>query len=143
MATRKFYVDDDFEGTVPDGGVVRSSVMLMDGVQRAVFDAYGARRKKPPDDDDDDGVRSHEGAGDHRPHLNDAQAATMRREARDGMIRRATDAWRSPQRDMNPAGGFTCPECHGTGIDPDGDSSDGRCDECGGSGYIETPNVGQ
>jgi hypothetical protein len=35
---RRVYVDHDFQGIVPDGGVVRSSVMLMDA-RRFAFDA--------------------------------------------------------------------------------------------------------
>jgi hypothetical protein len=78
------------------------------------------------------------------PHPDADLDATVRdaRAARSRWIADMSEAWRGPQRDMNPAGGFTCPECHGTGIDPDGDSPDGRCDECAGVGYIETPNVG-
>jgi hypothetical protein len=56
------------------------------------------------------------------------------------MIRRAERAWRTPQRDADQGQGFTCPECHGTGRDPDGDSPTGRCDACGGTGYIESPD---
>jgi len=37
---------------------------------------------------------------------------------------------------------FPCPACHGTGKDPDADSKlpGGRCDACGGTGYIDPPN---
>jgi hypothetical protein len=70
--------------------------------------------------------------------LKDAQAA--RRTARVHWIKSLNDAWKKPQRDMNPGSGFTCPECHGTGNDPDGDSPTGKCDECNGTGYVEQPN---
>ena len=36
---------------------------------------------------------------------------------------------------------FTCPACHGTGRDQDGDSGSSRCDECQGTGYIPPPNA--
>jgi hypothetical protein len=110
---RDGYVDDD-DSEVRDGQSVRVRLDMMDSMQRAVFDAYG-----------------------HQPgyaRLTDAQAK-LRREARGGMIRRAQNAW----RDANPAQ-FTCPSCKGTGKDVDGDSPDGRCDECEGTGYIRGPN---
>jgi hypothetical protein len=105
---------DDGEVT-RDGESVRVRLNMMDSMQRAVFDAYG-----------------------HQPgyvRLTDAQAK-LRREARDAMIRRVTTAWK---RDAPPPE-FTCPSCKGTGKDVDGDSPDGRCDECGGTGYIRGPN---
>lgn len=55
-----------------------------------------------------------------------------------GLTKLLPETWDA--MDDEPSGNFTCPECHGTGVDPDGDSSDGSCDECGGSGYIERPD---
>jgi hypothetical protein len=113
MRTRKTdtYVDDD--EIIPDGGSVRRRLILMDGR-----------------------------FADHRPgfRMGDAADRQVVRDARQQMIKRAENAWRMPTRDMNPGGGATCPECHGTGRDPDGDSPSGRCDACGGTGYIEAPN---
>jgi hypothetical protein len=77
---------------------------------------------------------------DHRPgfrYATDAARAAVR-DARQEMIDKATSAWSNP-RDANPPQ-FTCPECHGTGRDPDGDSPDDECDECGGTGSIRGPN---
>jgi len=112
------YADED-DGEVRDGEVVRVPLHMMDAMQRAVaLHDFNAR--------------------DHQPHyarLTDEQAK-QRSQARDAYVRRLGNAW----RDMNPGGGFTCPECHGTGRDPDGDSPDGRCDECGGTGHVEQPN---
>src|SRR5262245_10645337 len=74
-------VDDD-ETEVPDGGSVKVRMNMMDSMQRRVaFDAYA-----------------------HQPgyvRLTDAQA-TMRREARDAMIKRAENAWRSDARRKPP-----------------------------------------
>jgi len=69
-------------------------------------------------------------------------AADARRAAKAARVRwvqSLTDAWRSPQRDTPPPE-FTCPSCKGTGEDVEGDSPDGRCDECEGTGYIRGPN---
>jgi hypothetical protein len=79
---RTAYVDDDYEGEVPDGGVVRVRLDMMDAVQRAVA-----------------------GMGDHQPGyrpesdaaVRDARAAA--RDAREAMIKRAENAWRAPARD--------------------------------------------
>jgi hypothetical protein len=120
MRKRDAYLDDEI---VPDGGSVRRPMLLMDGRRFAVaFDAEN-----------------------HVPHyarptgaVHDARK--LRTAARNAYLRRLTDAWRTPGYDANAGGGFTCPECHGTGIDPDDDSDTDRCDECGGRGYIEAPN---
>jgi hypothetical protein len=115
------YVDDD--DIVPDGGSVRRPMLLMDGRRFAV--AFDAENHQP-----------HYGRPTGAVH----DARIVRTAARAAYLRRLTDAWRAPGRDANPGGGFTCPECHGTGIDPDDDSNTDRCDRCGGTGYIEAPN---
>jgi hypothetical protein len=117
MRNRDAYLDDD--DMVPDGGSVRVPMLLTDS-RRFAFDAEN-----------------------HRPHYGRPTGAVhnariVRTAARDAYLRRLTDAWRTMGRDANPPQ-FTCPECRGTGRDPDDDSPDGRCDECGGTGYIEPP----
>jgi hypothetical protein len=116
---------DDDDDVVRDGEHVRVPVVLMDSLQRAVA-----------------GVELR----DHQPHFARPTGAAhdariVRTRARADYLRQLNDAWRRPGRDAYPGGGFTCPECHGTGIDPDDDSNTSRCDECGGSGYIEQPNA--
>jgi hypothetical protein len=102
-------IKTDADDVVPDGGGVRVPLYLVD-----------ARAHQP-----------------HYAELDDER--TMRRAAvRAAWIKEIGDAWRSPGRDASPPQ-FTCPECHGTGVDPDGDSPTGRCDECGGTGYVEPP----
>jgi hypothetical protein len=99
-------IDDDDHGVVADGETVSVRVNLTDTVR---FDEDGrehfvrmadARRKaKPPDDDDDDDDDTMD-AADHRPgfrYATDAVRAAVR-DAREEMIRRATDAWRTPQQ---------------------------------------------
>jgi hypothetical protein len=66
-------------------------------------------------------------------------ARDVARAARTAWIADMQEKWRGPQRDANPPQ-FTCPECHGTGKDPDGDSDDDECDMCGGTGSIPPPN---
>jgi hypothetical protein len=77
---------------------------------------------------------------DAHPTGRAAAARAAAKAARLTWVRSLSDAWRSPQRDANPPGEFTCPSCKGTGKDVDGDSPDGRCDECEGTGYIRGPN---
>jgi hypothetical protein len=94
--------------------------------------------------DDDDEVR--DGETVHVPlHMMDAMQRAIaghdfgaRTAARARWVKQLNDAWRTPGRDANPPQ-FTCPECHGTGNDPDADSPSGKCDECGGTGYISPP----
>jgi hypothetical protein len=102
--------DDDVE--VPDGHTVRVRMNMMDSL-----------------------------AGHRQGYVQlTGEQVRMRRESRDAYVRDLTSAWRGPQaRDANPPQ-FTCPECHGTGEDPDHDSPDGRCDYCGGVGYVRAPN---
>jgi hypothetical protein len=119
MKKRDAYLDLD-DDIVPDGGSVRRPMLLMDG-RRFSFDAEN-----------------------HQPHYAHPTGAVhdarkVRTAARNAYLRRLGDAWRVPGHDAN-AGGFTCPRCHGTGIDPDDDSDTDRCERCGGSGYIEAPN---
>jgi hypothetical protein len=117
MRKRDAYVDDD-DVVRRDGESVRVPLHLMDGVQRAIAGrTLDARAHQP-----------------HYARLTDEQAHA-RGAARAAWIRQLGDAWK---RDATPPQ-FTCPECHGTGRDPDSDSPDGRCDECGGSGYIDPP----
>jgi hypothetical protein len=120
------FVDDEDE-IVADGSSVRTPLYLVDAVR---FDEnhqpYFVRAS--------DGVD----LSDHQPGFrcaSDAQRAAVD-DARQEMIDRAANAWK---RDANPPQ-FTCPECHGTGKDPDGDSDDDECDECGGTGSIRGPN---
>ena len=108
--------DDDYE--VADGNSVRRPLFLIDSF--AVDDVDLLRRHQP-------GFRI---MGDaDRSKVNDARSL---------MIRRAESAW---ARDANPPQ-FTCPECHGTGKDPDDDSGKTDCDMCGGTGSIRGPNIG-
>jgi hypothetical protein len=65
------YVDDDFEGEVPDGASVRAPMMVMDG----------ARGWQPG-----------------YAQLTDAQVA-RKRAARDGYVQKLETAWRTPSRD--------------------------------------------
>jgi hypothetical protein len=116
MTTMPYIFDDE----VRDGETVRVPLHMMDAMQRAVATH-------------DFNARANTGLKNNP--VQDARTA-----ARARWIKQLSDAWRRPQRDMNPGGGFTCPECHGTGRDPDGDSPDGRCDECGGTGHVEQPN---
>jgi hypothetical protein len=81
------FVDEDDEDTmdavVPPGGVVRVPMYLLDSVQRQIAS------------------QTFDG---HRPgyaQLTDAQIAT-RRAARDAMIRRAENAWRTPRDAAEP-----------------------------------------
>jgi hypothetical protein len=123
MRKRDAYLDLD-DDIVPDGGSVRRPMLLMDAGRRFAV-AFDAENHQP-----------HYGRPTGAVH----NARIVRTAARAAYLRCLTDAWRAPGRDANPGGGFTCPECHGTGIDPDDDSNTDRCDACGGSGYIEAPN---
>jgi hypothetical protein len=113
-------LDDDEDGCeVKDGESVSCPIFLMDSLQRVVAGVDLA---------------------DHQPGFrsgSDAERAAVR-DARQGMIDRAANAWKGNARRLPPQ--FTCPECHGTGKDPDGDSPDDKCDMCGGTGSIRGPN---
>jgi hypothetical protein len=102
--------EEDNPDIVRDGESVRTSLVLMDN----------ARDHQP------------HYVGHAAPHVSNDAARTERI----NWIRGLTDAWRG---DANPPQ-FTCPECHGTGRDPDDDSKNSRCDMCGGSGSIRGPN---
>jgi hypothetical protein len=100
-------IDDDDDNIVRDGESVSVRVNLTDTVR---FDEDGrehflrmadARRKKPPDDDDDDDdgdtMDANMDVANHRPgfrYATDAVRAAVRA-ARQGMIDRATSAWRT------------------------------------------------
>src|SRR5262249_55824975 len=98
------YVDDD--DVVADGQSVKVRMDMMDSLQRRVFDAYG-----------------------HQPHfarMTDAQA-TMRREARDAMIKRAENAWRTLSRDAaEPDAGTQLLHRHSRGTEEDDNAAAAR-----------------
>ena len=81
------YLDLDDDDVVPDGGVVRTPLHLMDSMQRAIA-----------------GVN----LSDHQPGYRttaDAKVRDARREARDARqawIKQLNDAWRTPGRDAGP-----------------------------------------
>jgi hypothetical protein len=78
------YVDDDFEGEVPDGFSVRVPALIMDAMQREIA-----------------GVN----LSDHQPGFrsaSDSAARDARAAARDAyfeMVKRTETAWRLPSRD--------------------------------------------
>src|SRR5215471_5101381 len=82
---RRRDLEDDDDPIVPDGGVVRTRVTLMDG--------------RPIN------------ARDHQPHF--ATDTTARRATRDAyfeMVRRAENAWRTPARDAAEPDSSSPPE---------------------------------
>jgi hypothetical protein len=84
MKTRRHDVDDDdADEMVRDGERVRCPMYLMDSMQRRI--AFDAASHQP-------GYRSVDSAT-----VRDARR--MARDAREEMIRRLTDAWRTPVRD--------------------------------------------
>jgi hypothetical protein len=120
-------LDDDDDCEVKDGESVRTPLFLTDTVRFENHQPHFVRATAGADLN----------LADHQPgfrYATDAARAAVR-DARDQMIRRAESAWRLDARPQ-----FTCPECHGTGKDPDGDSDDDKCDECGGTGSIRGPN---
>jgi hypothetical protein len=107
-------IDNDDDDIVRDGETLRTRifltdrVVLEDGGPRFVRNVDARRKAKPPpdddDDDDDDGDNTTDNntidAADHRPGFRYATDATRAavRDARQGMIDRATSAWRTPQQ---------------------------------------------
>jgi hypothetical protein len=90
MVMRKNDFDDDDDevrdnAEVRPGQSIRVPLHLCDSLQRAVYLGYKTD------------------ARDHQPHYyggaTDAALERGRREARDAMIKRATEAWRTPHRD--------------------------------------------
>ena len=104
--------DDSDSDTVRDGETVSVRVNLTDtvrfdedGRERFVRMADARRKAKPPDDDDDDDNDTTDAADidvrDYQPGYRqcDDAARAKARAARQGMIDRATSAWRrQPQR---------------------------------------------
>jgi hypothetical protein len=103
-------IDDDDDNIVRDGESVSVRVNLTDtvrfdedGRERFVRMADARRKKPPPDDDDDDDDNTMDAntidSRAYRPgyRLTTDAARAAVRDARQGMIDRATSAWRTPQ----------------------------------------------